>query len=209
MNKNQHISFEEQFNKDQEKHNIQSGSSDFFNIKEGNNKMRILAEPKLIVERFKYGICYKGAEYCQKEALERDNARLQYRYLTWIIDRLDGRIKLFKIPYTITKTLVGLKMAMDEGYGFENFPMPYDVNIKAKNAGSKQVEYSVLPSKKESPIEKHEQTEFEKQTEISDIIERMKQKQMEKMGVAQKDEKPGQTLDEIEYPEDPEEVTAF
>lgn len=200
--------FEEQFEKDREEHEIKSGSSDFFNIKEGDNKMRILAEPKLIVERFKYGICYKGAEYCQKEALERDKARLQYRYLTWIVDRLDGKVKLFKMPYIVAKTLVGLKQAVDEGYGFEDFPMPYDINLKAQNAGTKQVNYSLLPKKESTPITEYEQIDFEKQTEISDIIERMKQKQMEKMGDASKES--GETLDEIQYPEEEqEEVTAF
>lgn len=182
--------FEEQFEQDKQKHQI--SESDWFKFKEGDNKMRILSEPKIIVERFKVGICYEGCNYCGK-----DEQNVSIRYLTWVIDRADGKVKLFKMPYKTTKQLVAYKMDADGGFGFEDFPMPYDININAEKAGTTKVVYTLIPARKNVPLTEEEQTTLDKCTVPESIIAKMKAKQRAKVeGIKEEDS------GAVSYPED-------
>jgi len=184
------MSFEENFESDKKEHHIQS--NDWFKFKEGDNKMRILFEPKIIVEKFKVGIYYEDCGYDEKFP----KSSKSIRYLTWIIDRADGKLKLFKMPYKVTKQLVGYKR--NEEYAFEDFPMPYDVNIQAEGAGDKTVVYNLICSRKETPLTVEEEAEFGKCTIPESIIAKMKAKQMQKDGKAPVDAGDGKA----EYPEE-------
>lgn len=143
-----------------------SQSSDWFKFKEGDNIFRILSEPIIFFEKFKTGICYTDCGY-QGTA----------KYLTWILDRADGKIKLAKIPYSLAETLGAYEK--DEDYKFEGFPMPYDVKINAKGAGTKEVAYTILP-KPRTELSAEIMTEVEKKNKPEAIIEKMKEKQKEK-----------------------------
>jgi hypothetical protein len=55
-----------------------------------------------------------------------------------VIDRTDGKFKLFFMPNTIYKQIEALQENPD--YEFTDVPMPYDITINAKGAGSKDVE---------------------------------------------------------------------
>src|SRR5262245_11733803 len=101
-----------------------AGKSNWFKFKEGPNKIRILdaARP------------YHGVGF---------NGEPTTKYLHWVLDRADGKIKPAHLPYRIVKALGDLEKSED--YGFDGFPMPFDVTVKATNAGSKDVEYTVIP----------------------------------------------------------------
>jgi hypothetical protein len=165
--------FEEQFNSQVAEHGIGGSASEFWKPTEGANKVRILSTPELTVSRYKFGICYEGAEYCKKENLG-PKENLSYKWLTWIIDRADGKQKLYSMPFSVTKALTNLKT--NEEYAFADFPMPYDVTLNAKGAGTKEVEYSVVPSRKETKLTFDELEEYGKQTLVSDVIAAMKEK---------------------------------
>ena len=171
--------------------------SDFYKFKDGDNKLRILTEPTIQVSRFGYGICYEGAAYCQQSELDKEYERkmaeaksqgkdpkkvsrpmLTKKWMAWAIDRSNGKLVIVTLPYRISKSL---REHMDsEESGFEGFPMPYDINIKAKNAGTKEVEYEFIASRKDTPVTKEELHELEGKTPVDQILDRMKSRSKER-----------------------------
>lgn len=185
------MSFEDEFENDMKNY---GDRTDYFKPKNGDNIIRIMAEPVKEVSMFKKGICYEGAPYCTEEYLaahpDKDGkpARLQLRYCTWIIDRTDGKLKIYTMPIKVTKQIIGYKTDIDGGWNFDEFPMPYDINIKTKRAGTLKAEYQVLPIKKERPLTEEELAEMEKATPMSQIIDR-------KMAKAKTDYESGENFD--------------
>ena len=173
------MSFEDQV---EEVRQSMPSSDEWFKPKEGSNRMRIAVEPVINTWRYKYGICYEGCGYCDKKQLEADGANVTVRFLTYIIDRDDGnQLKLYQMPYKVAKQLIEFKRDDEDGYGFEEFPMPYDVNIKTENPGTKEVIYTVMPAKNETELTEAEKEVIEEQKPVEEIIESMKKKQQEKM----------------------------
>ena len=196
------MSFEEEMEKAGSE---MGGTSDFYKFREGDNKMRILTEPTIQVSRFGYGICYEGAPYCKADAMEAEYQKkiqeakaagktedeikkikrpmLTKKWMAWAIDRATGKLILVTLPYGVAKTLGEFK-ASDEA-GFSAWPMPYDVNIKAKNAGKVTVEYQFIASQKLYPVTEAELEDLAKKTSVEQILDKMKTKAREKVeGVA-------------------------
>ena len=157
--------FGEKFKQDAKENNI--SSSDWFKFQEGDNIIRILVEPEILFEKYKVGICFTGCNY---EGTP--------KYMTYILDRKDGKIKPTKLPYIIAKNIA--TYSQDEDYHFEQYPMPYDIKVNAVGAGSKEVKYTVMP-KPAKEVEAGIIEQIEKLTPISKIIEKMKEKQKEKI----------------------------
>lgn len=106
------------------------GSGDYLKIQEGDNKLRLMSE------------CLEHpGEYQGKPT---------FKWLCYILDRKDGRIKPFFMAHTIYKQIEALQF--DPEYRFDEVPMPYDINIKAKNAGKKEVEYAVIAARQNTPL---------------------------------------------------------
>ena len=165
--------FKDQFEQDKKEHNI--GGGDWFKLLEGDNKFRILTQPLIVVEKWKVGICYEDCGYCGKDA-----TGLSTKYLTYIIDRRDGKIKLFKLPYKITKQIIAL-MGSDE-YKADDFPLPYDLNIQADDkVGTKAVSYTLVAARKNTKVTGTELEELETKTPTEQVIESMKSKQKSKV----------------------------
>lgn len=171
--------FEKQFETDTREHGIGKGGSDFWKPADGQNKLRILVTPEIVVSRYKFGVCYDGAEYCKKENLGPKDT-LSYKWLTWIIDRADGKLKLYSMPFLVAKALTALKT--NDEYGFVEFPMPYDITLDVKGAGTKEVVYSVLPARKETALTEEESDELEATTDVSKVIDAMKDKARKQHG---------------------------
>lgn len=55
----------------------------------------------------------------------------------------------------------------------------------AKGAGTKEVQYSVVPSPKREPLTGAEQSEFESKPTIDEVIEKLKEKQSSEPAVQQ------------------------
>lgn len=200
------------------------GGGDWFKFREGDNKMRIMSEPTVKVSRFGFGICYAGAPYCQKATLDKELAeakakakaegkdpnkvsikRPSQKFSAWAILRGDkdkgqeDSFILVDLPYKVSKTLLEL-MTSDEA-GFKGFPMPYDINIKAKGVGAMSVEYALIASRTNSDVTDAEMEEFNKLTPVVQILDKMKAKQKEKVEGGGTGASAGATAsDKIEYP---------
>lgn len=157
------MSFENQM-EEAEKH---VGASDWYKFKEGDNVIRILTEPVMIYELFKVGICYTNCGYSGTP-----------KGLARVWDYADSKLKLMKIPFIVCKSILEYKQ--DEDSGFETFPMPYDLKIKAKNAGTKEVTYTII-LKKESKVPSEATEAFEKEKPVEEVVSKMKEKQKQRV----------------------------
>lgn len=144
-----------------------SKGGDWFKFEEGDNTFRILEEPVLIFEKFKVGICYTECNYEGSP-----------RFMVHVLDRKDGKIKLAKLPYKLGTTIASYQS--DEDYAFEGFPMPYDIKVQAKNAGTKEVEYTVTPRPKREELSSDTIEELRKQKPVLEIVEKMKENQKQR-----------------------------
>lgn len=151
---------------DSNKEHHASNGTEWFKFVEGDNVIRILTEPVIFFEKYKVGICYTDCGY-QGTA----------KYLAWVLDRADGKVKLMKIPYGIAETIGAYEA--DADYTFSGFPMPYDIKISAKGAGTKEVAYTVLP-KPAKALDNAVLEDLKSKHSVEEIIVKMKEKQLEK-----------------------------
>lgn len=174
------------------------GGSDYYKFKEGDNKLRILTEPVRKDSRFGYGICYEGAPYCSKEAMEKAyqeaiakglaegkkasevrRPTLGTKFVCWAYDLSAKRLTILSIPFGVAQEL--LTNMVDEEGGWDVWPMPRNINIKAKDAGKTIVKYTLVISPKEIAVEEEVLKELETKTPIDQMIEKEKVNQKLKM----------------------------
>jgi hypothetical protein len=106
------------------------GAGSYLKLQEGDNRVRLMSE------------CLEHpSEYAGKPT---------FKWLCYVLDRRDGKIKPFFMANTIYKLIEALQLNPD--YGFDEVPMPYDITINAKGAGTKDVVYSVIPARTNAPL---------------------------------------------------------
>jgi len=161
-------SFSEKIKQQEEeaqKEGIAQSGGDWYKFSEGINRFRVLAEPVMIFEKYKVGICYTDCGY-QGSA----------KFLTFVLDKKDNKIKLAKLPYGIGTTIGNYEK--DEDFHFEGFPMPYDLKVGAVGAGTKEVEYTVTPSPA-TEIPESVLEDLKKKSSIANIVQKMKDNKKE------------------------------
>jgi hypothetical protein len=136
------------------------GKGEYFKVQEGKNRIRILSEFIAHQSEFK--------------------GQVNTKFVGWIIDRNDSKIKLYFMPISIMNAIADLQLSDD--YAFTEVPMPYDVTIVATNAGTKEVKYSVLPSPKEIPLTEAELEEFNKKPSVAEVIQKLREGQKSSPG---------------------------
>jgi hypothetical protein len=129
-------------------------SGEYLKLKEGQNRLR------LVDGCLPHDDTYQG--------------RKNFKWLTMVIDRADGKVKPFFMPHTIYKQIEELQMNPD--YTFETLPMPYDLTISAKKAGTKEVEYTLMPARKESPLTAAERQEMAAAKPLADLQKALREK---------------------------------
>lgn len=174
--------------------------NDYFTIVEGANRLRIMSGSAPISEHFKKGVCIGMEKGCPFHTPADENTGV--KFLTWVL--YDGKLKLAKLPYTVVKAIGSLQL--DPEYAFEEVPMPYDITINAKGAGKITVEYTITAARQNTPIPDEIAVDYAKKTSPEDIVQRMKNNQAKKLGVAyneppKKDQI--QDVPSVEYPEEP------
>jgi len=118
----------------------------------GENQLRILTEPKYIETMFK--------------------GNINRKWLTYVLDRKDGnKAKLFFMPRTIVEAIGDCEE--NNFYKFDTLPMPYDIIIKAKNAGTISAEYTVMASPKPEPLTAEEQAVVKALKPIDEVVARL------------------------------------
>lgn len=130
------------------------GSSDYLKIKEGGNRIRIMTDFIPHPSEFK--------------------GKKTFKWLGYVIDRNDGQIKPYFMPHSIHKILEDLQESDD--YAFDETPMPYDVTITAKGAGTIDVEYSLMPAKKETPLTPEERNALDAKMPLEELRAALKSK---------------------------------
>jgi hypothetical protein len=130
------------------------GSGDYFKIKEGKNRFRLMSEC------LPHPGEYKGTK--------------NFKWLCYVLDRLDGKVKPFFMAHTVYKQIEALQM--DEDYAFADVPMPYDLTINAKGAGTKEVEYAVIPSPQRKPLIAEERELLDAAKPLKELQAKLKEK---------------------------------
>lgn len=138
------------------------GSGNILKLKEGGNRLR------LMTECLPHQGTYKGTK--------------NFKWLCYVIDRTDGKLKPYFMPHSIYKQIEALQM--DDEYKFTTVPMPYDLILNAKGAGTKEVEYTIIP-RKETPITALEHQELATMKPLREYQTELRQKEAEKQNAAE------------------------
>lgn len=136
---------------------------DYFNIVEGENRFQLLTHCAPFAQK------WTGSKY---EPAEEGDTNISIKGVCWVLQ--DETIKLAKLPYTVVKAIRSLQN--DPDYAFEEFPMPRVIKVNAKGAGTKEVEYSVIPSPKEIKVSKEILAELSKKPTPEEMVDKMKGK---------------------------------
>jgi len=146
-----------------------SNRADYYKLKEGSNRVLIVSMPKIFSELFGVGIAYDQCGYGDIASV---------RFMCYVKDMTDQKIKLAKFSYRITQQI--LDLAKGARTKFMGFPMPYVVNIETKNAGKTNVSNNIIADNDE--VLTPEDLETLAALDTTDaIIERMKASQRKKM----------------------------
>ena len=135
----------------EKKYNI--GKGEYFKVKEGSNKLRLVSE-----------CLAHPSEY---------NGQKTFKWLCQVIDRADGVVKPYFMPTTVFKAIEALQLSED--FSFDGVPMPYDIVVNAKGAGSKEVVYTVMPTK-EKPLTKDELEMLASKPTVQDLQNKIYEK---------------------------------
>lgn len=150
------------------------GGSSTFKFEEGRNSMRV-------VDGFlPHNDTFKG--------------KPNFKWLTRIIDRRDGKVKAFFMGHTVYKQLVALQQ--DPEYAFDELPMPYDINVNAENAGTKEAKYTVIAARLSTPLTPEEAVAVAEQDSLEKLQEALYKK---KSGAAEAETVPDFDPDEVPF----------
>lgn len=152
------MTFSEDLKKEMKQYGGGSGNSDYFEFETpGVYKMRILVQPKVIAYHFpptgRPDTCIGVEEGCIHHGA--DAKKPTIRLVTYIIDRIDNKVKRAELPLSISYAMNDLQE--DSDFAFDGFPMPYDVKITydPKNTDPK-AKYRLVASPKQEPLTSEE-----------------------------------------------------
>lgn len=127
---------------------------DYFKVQNGNNIVRVLTE----------GV-YNESEFKDPKS---GVTKITKKFVMFIIDRKDGKVKPYFAPYTVYKSIASLEE--DPFYKFQGMPMPYDINIKVQDAGTLNAEYNVQASPNRTEITAEELAMAKEKGSITDYV---------------------------------------
>lgn len=139
----------------------------YFNIVEGKQEFILLTHLRPLPQVWdnvnkKYRIAEEG------------DKNVSIKGVCWVLQ--DGKIKQAKLPYTIVKSIREIQQNPDWDFVL---PFPHTLTLTAKNAKTKEVDYSLTPSPKKVTIPEAIIDELATKPTPDDIIERIKEKKVE------------------------------
>lgn len=152
------MSLLENLKKLETEHNL--GGGEYFKVQNGNNIIRVLTE----------GV-YHESEFKKKDG----TVDITKKFVMFMIDRKDGKVKPFFAPYTIYKQIASLEV--DPFFKFEGMPMPYDINIKVENAGTLNAEYSIQASPNRTDFTPTELAMMKEKGSIEEYVKKLKEQE--------------------------------
>lgn|ERR1035437_8485612 len=190
---------------------IGSTKGQFYKIKEGKNRVRVLTPLFPYASHFKVGACVGKADCpeCKKVVKDKDGKDKEnlpsIKFICHVLDMNEPTkagdkttypIKLAQFPLSIFLALRDLQN--DPEWSFNELPMPYDITINAEGAGKTTVKYSVVASPKREPVASETLETLSKISTPEDFKTAMIKKQKKLLGLVESsgDDK------EIEYPEE-------
>jgi len=129
------------------------GKGEYFKPQEGDNRIRILSE----------FVLHEG-EY---------NGKKTYKFVAWVLDRRDNKVKPYYMPRTIVDEIAALQLNPD--YAFEEVPMPYDITINAIKPGTLDVEYKVIPARQNTPLTTEEINAFAERPTVQEYLAKVRE----------------------------------
>jgi hypothetical protein len=72
------------------------------------------------------------------------------------------------MPVAIANAIGGFQA--DPEYAFDEMPMPYDININAQNAGTKEVVYNVIPARNNTSLTAEEETALQRRFLLMSLL---------------------------------------
>lgn len=180
----------------EEKYGAGGGSKDRFEFVDGDNRVRVLAvAEKYLATHFinnKPVLCISEEDGCPYHG---DNAPVDekgkpkkpsVKKLAYVLNHAKGKVELMYMPYSVVKELE--RYASDPDWGFNEMPMPYDINIKHSPDAAPNEMYKVIPSPRREEIDPAVLQELESKQPLDQIREKIKDKQMAKETAAPHEE---------------------
>jgi hypothetical protein len=146
------MKFDFNANREQAEKEYNLGKGQSFKPKEGANKLRLVSPCLAHPGEF------KGTP--------------TFKWLCQILDYTDGQVKPYFMPDVVYKAIMDLQL--DPDYSFDEVPMPYSINIQTKNAGKKEVVYTVIPSPKRIPLTAEELRAIEAAPSVEELQAKIK-----------------------------------
>lgn len=136
------------------------GGGNIFKVKEGDNRMRLVSE------------CLEHPGVY--------NGKPTFKWFRLILDRVDGMVKRYFMPNAVFEQIEALQLNPD--YKFEEVPMPYDFTVNAKGAGKKEKEvvYTVVSARANTPLMQAELAAIAEADNVRDIQRELQRAQAEK-----------------------------
>jgi len=173
-------SLKEQLSEEMKEHRE---TSDFFKFVEGDNRIRLLTEGKILAQHFfgkgqRPSVCYGEAKGCPFHNETTKPASI--KYAVYIYDTKMEKVQLAELPYSVISAVSDLQE--DEDFAFEGYPMPYDVKIKYNKEESPKDMYKVIGSPNREEVSENVMGELAGAMGTvtpEAFVEKKKQRQME------------------------------
>lgn len=156
------------------------GGGGFYKYREGANRIRLMSPCLAHTSTF--------------------DGKKNFKWLCYILDRRDGAIKPHFMPHTVYKQIEALQLNPD--YAFSEVPMPYDLTVSAKGAGTKDVEYTLIPARHETKLTAAEEAAYDEAKPLAEIKKALEEKEAKKPAQA-----PASSVPHIEHEPVTEELT--
>lgn len=155
---------------------------DYFTITEGRQQFVLLSHCAPLAQVYdpatkKYHVAQEG------------DKNVSVKGLCWVWQ--DDVIKQAKLPYTVVKDIRAISKEPDWDFVL---PFPHALTLTAKNAGTKEVEYSLNASPKKVEIPQSVLDELAKKPTPEDVVEKIK--------AGNKDVSQGNTVSSVPYPDE-------
>ena len=168
------MKFSFQENRQQVEKNYNLGRGEYFKVKEGDNKVR------LVSATLPHASDFKG--------------KPTFKWLCQVLDLTDGKIKPYFMPDRIYQNIASLQG--DDDYSFDEIPMPYNINIRAENAGKLEVKYSVIPSPKRTPLTPEQEQALKEAPTVEELQAKIRENDKNSTTPADVVEQAGMVTDE-------------
>jgi hypothetical protein len=109
------------------------------------------------------------------------NGKPTFKWFCFVLDRADGLVKQYFMPHTVYEQIAALQVT--PGYEFASVPMPYDLILNVKGAGTKEVVYTVIAARQSTPLTPDEQKAVQEAGDVRVVQKEVFAAAAEKTGV--------------------------